>query len=221
MKIYKKFIMPMALTVALSATAIHAQPNPDDAPNAPNPANDGRGGRRGGGNRGNMTPAQRQEWQQQMQQRREQGLRQMLTEARFTEPALQNAVVGYVNEQEQARQSLQEKARLLNQALRNPASTDAQITTVLADFRAAVAAEKTRRTTALTALEKDTSYSKNPRLDATLTMMGIIGDEASFMGGIGGMGGMGGRGGAMGRFGGPGGGGQGGRRRQGGGGGGQ
>ena len=96
-----------------------------------------------------------------------------------------------------------------------PTRPTSKIATVLADFRAAVAAEKTRREAALKQLDEDISYSKNPRLDALLTMGGLIGDEASYVGGMGGGGGRGGFGG-MGGPGGPGGPGGGGRGGQGG-----
>ena len=220
MKNLKMLAAPIALglTLALSGGALYAQPDPNEAPNAQNPPNQGPGGGGGGGRFRNMTPEQRAQMQQQMQQRREQGLHQVLTAARFTEAPLQNAIVDFVNQQDTAGQAVQEKARLLGQALRDPAATDAQVAPLLADFRAAVAAEKARRATALKELDADISYTKSPRLDALLTMLGIIGDESSIMGGMGGLGGgrggmgMGGFGGGPGGFGGFGGGG-GGRRR--------
>jgi uncharacterized membrane protein YgcG len=213
--------LAIGLAMSLSALSVQAQPGAEP-PIADNPPNQPQGGR--GGNRpnfGNMSPEQRQQW---MQQQREQGLRATLTRAGFADVALQGAVVDFANAQDTATQTLQDKARQLNQAVRDPNSTNEAIATLLADFRAAVAAEKARRATALTGLDEDTSYTKNPRLEALLTLSGIIGDEAAVLGGMGGrgMGGPGGPGG-MGGFGGRGGagGGQGGRGGRRGGGGGQ
>ena len=199
----------IALTLALSGTV---QAQPDAAPGmGGNPPNQQGGGGRGGRGGGNMTPEQRAQMMQQMKERRALGLRQMMTQANITDGGTQTFVIDYVDAQTDAEQSLQDKARAVQDALRNPNSTDEQIATALADFRAAVAAEKARREAALKQLDEDVSYSKNPRMDALLTMGGLIGDEASYVGG------MGGRGGGPGGFGGMGGpGGRGGRGGQGG-----
>lgn len=176
---------------------LQAQPDDNNAPKADNPPN-----ARPRGNRPNlrdMTPEQRR---QAMKKMREQGLRRTMTRSGFADAALQDAVVEFADAQAEATQSLQEKARLLTQAVRNQDSTDEQIAALLADFRTAAAAEKTRRATALAELEAATEFSKKPRLDALLTLSGIIGDETSLLGGAGGgrgqMGG-GGRGGRGGR----------------------
>jgi hypothetical protein len=75
----------------------------------------------------------------------------------------------------------------VNQALRNGGMTDAQLATLMSDFRAEVAQERSRRTKALRELDTEIGYSKQPRLDALLTMSGIIGDEA-YLAGVGGRG---------------------------------
>lgn len=135
-------------------------------------------------------------------------MRGMLTQSGFPDKALQDAVIDFVNEQDQAGMTVQDKTRAVAEALRNPAVTDTQMATLLVEWRAAAQAEKTRRAEALKGLDAEIGYSKKPRLDALLSIGGIIGDEASLGGGMGGRGGgfggmMGGRGGG---FGGPGGG---------------
>jgi hypothetical protein len=156
-----------------------------------------------------MTPEQRQQWmeqrQQQMRQARAESVRRMLTDAGFTQAGLQDAVVNFVQEQDEATRPLQEQARKVNQALRNGGMTEAQLATLLSDFRSDVAQEKARRAKALKELDAEIGYSKQPRLDALLTMNGLIGDEAAFAGGMGGRGGPGGPGGRGGGWGGPGG----------------
>ncbi|HEX8235759.1 MAG TPA: hypothetical protein VF600_07360 [Abditibacteriaceae bacterium] len=227
----------LGLAMGLSNIGLHAQPGvaPPPAPPGAPPAGPGAGGPGGDlPNFRDMNPEQRQQWMEQrrvqMQQARAEGIRRMLTDAGFTQTGLQDAVVDFARVQEEATQPLREQAQRVQQALRNGGMTDAQLATLLSDFRAEVAQERTRRAAALKALDQEIGYSKQPRLDALLTMGGLIGDEASIAGVMGGRGGPGGPGGGRGGFGGPGGGGfggpggggggRGGRRGGGGGGGG-
>jgi hypothetical protein len=172
--------MFVALAMAGAGSALHAQ-GPGGGPGGP-----------GGGNFRNMTPEQRQ---QMMTQMREQNVRRILTQANVTDTATADAVIAFSTAQADATRTLQEKSRALNDALRDPASTNEQIAPLLADYRTAVTAEKARRAQALTDLDAKVSYTKNARLDAALTLGGIIGDEASVVngGGMGGGMGMGGR----------------------------
>jgi hypothetical protein len=195
---------------------VSAQPDTNNAGKADNPNNIqiGRGGNGpGGGGFQNMTPEQRKQMQEQMEQRmaqmREQNVRTMLIRAGFTDTALQDAVVAFVQDQDKAANSLREQATKLRELLGNQAATDAQTATLLNDLHAAADTEKDRRTKAEAALDTKIGYTKKPKLEAILTIMGIVGDEAgltstgSVLGG-----GMGGRGGmAGGGFGGMGGGG--------------
>ena len=169
-KIFQALATPaaIALTLALSGT-VQAQPDANQGLGDNPPNRQGGGGGRGGGRGGfnNMTPEQRAQFMEQMKQRRALGLRQMMTAANVTDGGTQTFVIDFVDAQSDADQSLQDKARAVQDALRNPNSTDEQIATVLADFRAAVAAEKTRRETALKQLDEDISYSKKPALGRT------------------------------------------------------
>jgi hypothetical protein len=160
----------VTLAMAGAGSALHAQNN-------------------GGG--GNLSPEQRQ---QRMAEMREQAVRRTLTQANITDGA---TMIAHSRAQLAASRALQEKVRALNAALRNANSTNEQITPLLTDLRAAVTAEKARRAAALTALDTAVGYSKNARLEAALTLGGIIGDEASVLnaGGGGWGGGRGGRGG--------------------------
>lgn len=195
MKNTTRFARPLLLGLALATVgAAHAQPNANNGAGAQNPPNQNAGGGRRGG-RGEMTAEQRAQMEAQMQQMRELGVRQMLTRAGFTDVALQNAVVAYSNERDKASQSLQDKARQLNEALRGTTATDAQLATLLNDFRAAVEEEKARREVAQSALNAKIGLAAKPRLDAMLMMAGFIGDEAQYLGGGGGGRGPGGFGG--------------------------
>jgi thioredoxin-like negative regulator of GroEL len=185
----------------------------------------GQGQGQGGGNRPNfrnMTPEQRQQYQAQMQvmmaQQREQQLRAALTTI-SADAATQDAVVAFVKLQSEAATALTPKIAAMRAAFAGNA-TDTAVTAALADYRASVEEARKTRETQTAALDKQISFSTKPKLEALLTMLGIIGDETSFVsnlsgdaslpgaGGRGGRGGMGGRGGQGGRNGG---------RRQGGG----
>ena len=200
-------IGPLAVAASIAfAGAVHAQPNPNDAAKGENPPNDQQRGRNGGRfdrqRLRDMTPEQRE---QAMQQLRDTSLRNLLTRAGFADKETQDPIITFINEQGQARQALQDKNRKVVEALRAEA-TDANISTLLSDLRQATADEKTRRDAAITALDAKINYTKKPRLEALLTVMGLVGDESALAGGIGGFGartGGGARGGgAFGGFGG-------------------
>jgi hypothetical protein len=109
---------------------------------------------------------------------RERGLRSLLAEAGFEQKDVQDAVVAFVNEQDQAREPLRDQAAKLMDTVTGAATGDALVPGLLAELRKNVAAEKERRKAAETALDAKINYSKQPRLEAILTVLGIIGDEA-------------------------------------------
>ena len=215
-KIARTMAGPLALGLALGISGVaQAQPG-GNAPMGENPPNTNRPNWR------NMTPEQREAMMAQM---REQAIRQGLTQLGFTQAETQDALVEFVNAQEAATRPLQEKQRALMTALVNPATTNEQISVLTTEWTALATAEKTRRAQAIKDLDASISYSKNPRLNALLTVFGVLGDESSLSspfgaamgGGRGGMGGPGGGNGGFPNFGGGPGGGRGGRRGGGGG----
>lgn len=187
-----------ALCALLPALAL-AQPDTNNAPKAENPPNRPVGGN----NRGQrLTPEQRAQREAQRNAQRAQMMRQMLVRAGLTDEAQQNFVVTFAKEQETAREALQEKWRAITQALRGQTVTETQLASLLNDFRALVDEEKTRREKAMVTLETQVELSKKPRLDALLMVMGLTGDEASFVNGGANAGGRGGGFGGRGGFGG-------------------
>lgn len=189
-------VSSLALATALSlAGSAQAQPNPNDAAKGANPPNWQQGGN-GRGNWQNMTPAQRQQAMQQMQ---EQAIRRSLTNAGFADAATQDPIVAFMAAQDKARQTLRDSFTKLAEALQGNAATDTQLSASLNDLRQAVAAEKTRYDAAEKDLDTKVGYSKKPHLEALLTVLGMIGDEASYA--MGGMGGRMGRGMGMGGMG--------------------
>lgn len=207
-----KGLLVSGLAIGLVGGALRAQPGMGAG--APPPPPDGAPPFDGGPNAArpdmrNMTPEQRREAMQKM---RAEGLRRTMNEAGFTQTATQDAVIAFMAAQDEAAQPLRDQMRKLGEAMRDTTVTDAQMAPLLADFRMAVEAERARRAKALKDLDAKIGYSKKPRLDAMLTLAGIIGDEASLVGG-GGRGMGDGRGMGGGRGGWPGGGGAGGDGR--------
>lgn len=189
------------VAVALAAGA----PRIAQAQPGANGGNGGNGGGNGGGrpNWQNMTPEQRQQMMQGFMENR---VRQQLTGAGFADKAVQDPIVTYWKAQDTARQNIRDKQQQLAQALNNPATSNDEVGIMLRDLRDAITEEKTRQTGALKDLDTAVSYSKNVKLEALLTVLGLIGDESSYTARAGmGMGGPGGRGGGPGG-GGPGGG---------------
>jgi hypothetical protein len=135
---------------------------------------------------------------------REQMIRLMLSNAGFADKAVQDEVVAFANEQSKAMAKLNEQNGRLRMGLREQNTPANQLTTLMSEYNAAVTAENTRRKTALDALDAKINFRKQPRLEAVLTTMGVVGDEMVVAGLGGGVGGAGGRGfgGGMGGFGG-------------------
>lgn len=180
------------------------------------------GGGRQGGRQGRPTPEQ---MEQMMAQFRERQIRTSLTDAGYTDPTTQDAVIAFANQQAAVATGMLPKIDALRNAFRDKAD-DKTVTDALVGYRTAVAEARKNRETAIADLDKSVSFSTKPKMEALLVMLGLIGDENSFvsnqagqatlpgaMGGMRGMmGGMRGMGG-----GGNGGGGNGGGRRNGGG----
>jgi uncharacterized membrane protein YgcG len=199
-------------------------------------AQPGAGGGGMGGGRQNfqdMTPEQRQAMMAQMETRRAEQrqtwLRQAMTASGVTDAATQTTVINYIVAQEKSKVALQAQARAISDLLLKPESTDAEVKTALTAYRASVAAARTAKDAGLAEIDTATKYSTQPKVEALLTLLGVLGPETSELGGIGeifpdspyGRGGFGGGRGGMGGGRGGQGGGMGGGGRRGGGGGGQ
>ncbi len=128
-----------------------------------------------------MTPEQRQEAQR---ADREAGLRQMLQRAGADDTASQDAILEYVRAEEVARRAMNENSRKTMQAVTGKAVTESEAGIVLGNLRDAVQDEKARRAAAAKALDLKVGYSKKPRLETLLTLIGAIGDESFYLGGL-------------------------------------
>ena len=189
-------LIPTLLTVGLLATATPTFAQPGGGPGMnDNPPNANMGGGPGGGrggNRGDMAAMQAQR------------ITQSLKSAGYTDAGLIEAVTTYMTNRQAARKPLYDAANALSQALTDENTTPAQMDTLWSAFNAALDAEKTRTATAESELDKQIGYSKDSKLAAALTLLGVTGDASGYLNS--GQGGRGGRGGGQGGPGGMGGG---------------
>jgi hypothetical protein len=126
----------------------------------------------GGGGGGGFNPAQ-------MLQRRIDNMKTQMT-AMGVAAATQDTIVAYVTARETAATPIRAMSRDLQQGLGNNMTAEAA-TTQLTALRAAITAEKTRRAQAEKDLETAISFSKNPQLEAYLTVMGLVGDDGGIL----------------------------------------
>ena len=189
-------LIPALLTAGLLATATPTFAQPAGGPGMnDNPPNANMGGGPGGGrggNRGDMAAMQAQR------------ITQSLKSAGYTDAGLIEAVTTYMTNRQAARKPLYDAANALSQALTDENTTPAQMDTLWSAFNAALDAEKTRTATAESELDKQIGYSKDSKLAAALTLLGVTGDASGYLNS--GQGGRGGRGGGQGGPGGMGGG---------------
>jgi hypothetical protein len=92
---------------------------------------------------------------------------------------LQNTLITFLIEQGVARRNLRAQGAKLREAMRNTMLSDTQVSEILRSYRAASEQTKADYNKALIELDAKIGYSKNPRLEATLVMLNIIGDEES------------------------------------------
>lgn len=190
----------LGATLATASLAL-AQGGPQNGGGQPGMGG-GQGGF-GGGNFRQMTPQQRQQMQAQMREQQLRGALNQIGEGEVT----QTAVLAFAKQQSDAATALQPKITAMRGLFRGNGADDAAVKSALADYRSAVDAARKTRDAQTADLDKQISFSTKPKLEAVLTMLGIIGDETAFVsnlsgearlpgaGGRGGQGGRGGRGG--------------------------
>lgn len=120
-------------------------------------------------------------------QQREQKMRELMADYGVAEPAVQDAVIAYMASEAQAQRPVRIQGRKLIDALKARAADanavpDEQMRVLVADFRMAVEADRDRITEAEAALDDKIGYSKDPRLEAVLMLLGIIGNAPAIMG---------------------------------------
>jgi hypothetical protein len=172
----------------------------------------------------NMTPeqrqqmeARRQQFMQQREQQRTDWIRQALIAAGYTDANLQDSVIDMMKVDTDGLAKLQEMERQLAAKLVEPTFQADAFPAELKAFRDAVQQYQDVKKAKLEKFDATYKYTTQPKLETTLTVLGVLGQETNLLGGLGqifpdspyGRGGFG-RGGGQG--GGPGGGGPGGGR---------
>ena len=122
-------------------------------------------------------------------------MRQMMIAAGITDKEVQDAVIAYVKEQNQARAGLFQLAQTAAQALQTPLilpidqapvdveAVNAKVATTFDAYQSAAAAETARQKVALKALDEKINYSGTPRLKSFLTLVGILDNDVLAIGG--------------------------------------
>ncbi len=140
----------------------------------------------------NMTPeqraqmeARRAQFMQQREKERTDWVRQALTAAGYGDAALQDAVIDMMKVDTEGLASLQEMERQLAQKLTDPAFQPEAFTTELKTFRDAVAAYQNKKKEKLEKFDVTYKYTTQPKLETTLVVLGVLGQETNLIGGLG------------------------------------
>lgn len=167
-------LAPLAILAPMlgaMAPMAHAQPDVNNGPKADNPAN--RPPRKRP-NLADMTP----------EQRLKERLRRQLIALGANDVATQDTITTYVVGEFTAKQPLMEKGRQLQTSMRTNALSNAQVAALLNDYQAAVEEDRARHLKAQADLQKVVDFSKIPKVEALLTLLGIYGDGPTIMGGM-------------------------------------
>lgn len=111
-------------------------------------------------------------------QRARSDLRAALGEAGFEDKALQDAILGFAQEQDAAREKLRAVAARCSEAVRDRGVADSEIARLLESYQAASAAAQAEREAALGKLDEKVHYKASPRLQMLLRLRGVLGSEA-------------------------------------------
>jgi hypothetical protein len=140
----------------------------------------------------NLTPEARAQMEQRMQQFRAERekqrwdwVRQALNSAGYGDNALQEAVIGMIQADTKSLEALQEMQRQLAAKLVDPAFQSEAFPAELKAFRDAVAKYQQDKAASLKQFDETHKYSTQPKLETTLTVLGVLGPETALLGGLG------------------------------------
>ncbi len=140
----------------------------------------------------NMTPEMRaqmearmQQFQQQREKQRTDWVREALAAAGYGDGALQDAVIELMKGDVTGLASLQEMERQLAGKLVDPAFQPEAFPAELKAFRDAVQKYQDKRKEELAKFDTLYKYTTQPKLETTLTVLGVLGPETTLLGGIG------------------------------------
>ena len=108
----------------------------------------------------------------------EEKLRALMVNLGISAAATQDAIIEYLATDELERANLREAEKRLMTGLRRDVPPE-RMRDLLADYRAAIDSEKANRSVAQRKLDARVGYSLDPKLEAILWLMGVLGDNAS------------------------------------------
>lgn len=142
----------------------------------------------GGGQRPNFNNRNNSQGNNSRSQARERQIRTALTNAGYTDTTVQEPVVTLAKMEQAASDTLTPKINAIRNAFQNGANGNNNNTNnsdtlanLLADYRSAITKIQNDRANAIDDLDKNISFSTDPKLEALLTMLGVIGDETGFV----------------------------------------
>jgi hypothetical protein len=125
--------------------------------------------------------------------RLERQIREWMAKAGVNDESSQSAIIAHISGEVRARRPLRDAGRKLFQSMQADTVPEEQMRSQLAEYHAALEADKARRQAAEADLDAKIHYTQKPRLEAMLLVFGIIGDgplliPGSQRGGAGGQG---------------------------------
>lgn len=174
------FVPMVAVSLLATSALAFAQPDPNEAPKGVNPAAMAQPFPGFGGDWQKMTPEQRKEA---MRKLTEQMVRMSMGMMGFNDKPMQDAVVATAMEHEKDLDEVRTKNHVVIQGLMGKIN-DEQMATALADLESAQEDVAESRKKQIEELDKKIDFSSKPRLKAYLTLVGVIGDGSSQMGGV-------------------------------------
>ena len=111
-------------------------------------------------------------------QKTEEKLRVLMQNLGITSATTQDSIIIYLAEDEMGRAGARDAEQRLLTGLRRDVPPE-RMRDLLGDYRAAIESEKTNRVQAQRKLDARVGYSLDPKLEAMLWLMGVLGDSAS------------------------------------------
>jgi hypothetical protein len=171
------WMLGLLLVMGLTTSTVFAQPDPANQPKGDNPPTQADWQKMWQ----NMTPEQRR---QAVQTMTEQIVRGSLEEMGFKDAETKELVINAMREQSTIFEPVRAQHLKVAQALMNKDTTDEQMTTLMQGLREASEKARVAREASVKTLDDRIAFSQQPRLEALLTMLGLVGNETEHVGGV-------------------------------------
>lgn len=174
----KKWMLSLTLAAsALTAGHAFAQPDLDNQPKGENPP------AQAGWQQmwQKMTPEQRT---QSMQTMMEKIVRDAIERLGINDAETQNLVVDTMREQDATYEAVRAEHLKVAQALMDNEADEVKMTALLQGLRDASEKARVARQASIKTLDERIAFSQQPRLEALLTMLGLVGNETEHVGGV-------------------------------------